>query len=157
MKCQKSGCSRLVHHVCSIEWAASNNLEEVGIAILCREHHPQYCHKFVARAGAIPNPTMRRQTSAEERMQMDAVLAEMGPPPDWSDDTNDSKTGEFGSSAVDDSLKSPEGVEIRRTMPGSAETQMSVGVPNPSERAVTAATTTARAGKKRTIACRKGV
>jgi hypothetical protein len=90
-------------------------------------------------------------------MQMDAVLAEMGPPPDWSDDTNDSNTGEFGSSAVDDSLKSPEGVEICRTMPGSAETQMSVGVPNPSERAVTAATTTARAGKKRTIACRKGV
>jgi len=42
-------------------------------------------------------------------------------------------------------------------MPGSAKSQMSVSIPDPSERAGTAATTTAQAGKKRTIACRKGV
>ena len=100
--CQQSGCSRLVHHVCSIKWAASSNLEEVGIAIFCREHHPKYCHKFVSGARAIPNPT----TNADS---MDDVLFE------------DSNTGEFGSSAVNDSLKSPDGMEIHRTMPGSAE------------------------------------
>jgi hypothetical protein len=42
-QCQYSGgCTKFVHHVCTIEWASSNNIQEGGIAVLCREHHPEY-------------------------------------------------------------------------------------------------------------------
>ena len=43
VKCQYSGgCNNLVHHICTIEWATENNIEVDSIAILCREHHPEY-------------------------------------------------------------------------------------------------------------------
>ncbi len=42
-RCQYSGgCNKYVHHPCTIDWAIDNNIEEGGIAILCREHHPEY-------------------------------------------------------------------------------------------------------------------
>jgi hypothetical protein len=42
-RCQYSGgCNKYVHHPCTIDWAIDNNIEEDGIAILCREHHPEY-------------------------------------------------------------------------------------------------------------------
>jgi hypothetical protein len=128
LKCQQSGCSKLVHHVCLIEWVASNNLDEGGIATFCRQHHPQYCQKITANSNA--NPTERRPTSAEEKARMDAVLAAIGPPPEWfndvggdrnDDDSGDSKDGESGGSAFDFSFNSPEGIEMRRATPGTSE------------------------------------
>jgi hypothetical protein len=42
IKCQRSGCKKYVHHLCSIQWVALMNLPEEGIETLCRAHHPQY-------------------------------------------------------------------------------------------------------------------
>jgi hypothetical protein len=113
------------------------------------------------------NPTERRPKSAEEKARMDAVLAAIGPPPEWfndvggdrnDDDSGDSKDGESGGSALGFSFNSPEGIEMCRPTPGTtSESRMSVGVPDPSDRAATTAKTTARAGKKRAVPCRKGV
>jgi len=50
-KCERFGCLKYLHHVCSIQWAAKNNLPEDGIATLCRAHHPQY-KKYVTAAAA---------------------------------------------------------------------------------------------------------
>ncbi len=109
-----------------IEWVASNNLDEGGIATLCRQHHPQYCQKITANLNA--NPTERRPTSAEEKAHMDAVLAAIGPPPEWfndvggdrnDDDSGDSKDGESGGSALNFSFNSPEGIEMRHPTPGT--------------------------------------
>jgi hypothetical protein len=45
-KCQYSGgCNKYVHHLCTIEWATENGIEESGIATLCRQHHPEYQSK----------------------------------------------------------------------------------------------------------------
>ena len=45
VKCQYSrGCTKFVHHVCTIEWARENNIDEGGIALMCRDHHPEYIH-----------------------------------------------------------------------------------------------------------------
>jgi hypothetical protein len=54
--CQRVGCSKYIHHVCSIEWALKNKLPEGGIATLCRAHHPHYT-KFVAAAAAAAAST----------------------------------------------------------------------------------------------------
>ncbi len=98
---------------------------------------------------------------------MDAVLAAIGPPPEWfndvggdgnDDDSGHSKDGESGGSALDFSFNSPEGIEMRCPTPGTtSESRMSVGLPDPSDRAATTAKTTAQAGKKRAVPCRKGV
>ncbi len=61
---------------------------------------------------------------------MDAVLAAIGPPPEWfnyvggdrkDDDSGDSKDGESGDSAFVFSLNSPEGIEMHHPMPGTSE------------------------------------
>ena len=42
-KCQHSGgCDKYVHHLCTIEWAQDNNIDESSILTLCRKHHPEY-------------------------------------------------------------------------------------------------------------------
>jgi hypothetical protein len=42
-RCQYSGgCNKYTHHHFTIDWATDNNIEDGGIAILCREHHPEY-------------------------------------------------------------------------------------------------------------------
>jgi len=41
-KCQRGECKNYVHHICSITWASENQIEESGIAILCRKHHPGF-------------------------------------------------------------------------------------------------------------------
>ena len=46
---------------------------------------------------------------------------------------------------------------MHHPMLGSSESCMSFGVPDASKRAMTDATTTAHGGKKKTIACQKGV
>ena len=92
--------------------------------------------------------------SAAEKKRMDAVLETLGPPPEWISDTinNDDDVVD-----ADVEMSSPDGILMHRPMPGSSESRMSVGVPDASKRATTDATTTARAGKKKSIACRKGV
>ena len=52
IKCQQPECKKFTHHVCSIEWANANKLPELGIAASCREHHPQYCKKFIGTTNA---------------------------------------------------------------------------------------------------------
>jgi hypothetical protein len=43
IKCRYAGgCTKFVHHLCTIQWASENNVDEGGIATLCREHHPEY-------------------------------------------------------------------------------------------------------------------
>ena len=43
IKCQYSGgCNKFVHHICAINWATENNVEEGSIATLCKQHHPMY-------------------------------------------------------------------------------------------------------------------
>jgi hypothetical protein len=43
IKCQFSGgCNKFVHHLCTIQWAIANNVDEGGIATLCKEHHHEY-------------------------------------------------------------------------------------------------------------------
>ncbi len=45
-RCQYSrGCDKYVHHLCTIEWATENGIEESSILTLCRKHHPEYQHK----------------------------------------------------------------------------------------------------------------
>ena len=45
IKCQYAGgCNKFVHHLCTIQWACENNIDEGGIATLCRDHHPEYIH-----------------------------------------------------------------------------------------------------------------
>jgi hypothetical protein len=98
---------------------------------------------------------------------VDALLAAIGPPPEWfndvrgdrnDDDSGDSKDGESGGSALDFSFNSPEGIEMRCPTPGTtSESRMSFGVSDPSDRAATTVKTTAREGKKRAVPCRKGV
>jgi hypothetical protein len=95
----------------------------------------------------------RRQISAAEKKRMDAILNTLGPPPEWFSDPIDDD--EIVDAEVE--LQSPDGVTMHRPMPGSSESRMSVGVPDPAERATSDARTTSRAGKKKTIACRKGV
>jgi hypothetical protein len=51
-KCQRGGCSKYLHHICSIQWETKNNIPEGNIASLCRAHHPHY-QKYVAAAAAI--------------------------------------------------------------------------------------------------------
>ena len=42
-KCQRFGCTKYLHHVCSIEWESKNNIPEGdNIGTLCRAHHPGY-------------------------------------------------------------------------------------------------------------------
>ena len=53
IKCQYSGgCKKFVHHTCTIEWASENNVDEGGISILCREHHPEFQH-YLARSSKV--------------------------------------------------------------------------------------------------------
>lgn len=53
IKCQYSGgCNKFVHHTCTIEWASENNVDEGGISILCREHHPEFQH-YLARSSKV--------------------------------------------------------------------------------------------------------
>ena len=52
IKCQRAGCEKFVHHVCSIEWVISKKLPEGGIGTFCREHHPQACHTIRASSTA---------------------------------------------------------------------------------------------------------
>ncbi len=43
IKCHISGgCNRFVYHLCTIQWAVANNVDEGGIATLCKEHQPEY-------------------------------------------------------------------------------------------------------------------
>jgi hypothetical protein len=84
---------------------------------------------------------------------MDAILNTLGPPPEWFSDPIDDD--EIVDAEVE--LQSPDGVTMHRPMLGSSESRMSVGVPDASKRATTDATTTAWGGKKKSIACRKGV
>jgi len=42
-KCQHpEGCDKYVHHLCTIEWAHDNGIDEQSILVLCRKHHPEY-------------------------------------------------------------------------------------------------------------------
>jgi len=41
-ECQRKDCTNYAHHICSIKWAEQYNIEERGIATLCRTHHPGY-------------------------------------------------------------------------------------------------------------------
>jgi hypothetical protein len=42
-KCQHpEGCDNYVHHLCTIEWAHDNGIDEQSILVLCRKHHPEY-------------------------------------------------------------------------------------------------------------------
>ena len=50
-RCQRVGCSKHLHNICSTQWADKNNLPKGGITQVCRAHHPQY-QKFVAAANA---------------------------------------------------------------------------------------------------------
>lgn len=50
IKCQRLGCNRHVHHLCTIRWQEANNLPEVTTSTLCREHHPQYFKFTVPKA-----------------------------------------------------------------------------------------------------------
>jgi hypothetical protein len=53
MKCQYAGgCTKFVHHLCTIQWASENNVDEGGIATLCREHHPEY-HRFSKQSSPV--------------------------------------------------------------------------------------------------------
>jgi hypothetical protein len=53
MKCQYAGgCNKFVHHLCTIQWASENNVDEGGIATLCREHHPEY-HQFSKQSSPV--------------------------------------------------------------------------------------------------------
>ncbi len=61
--CQRVGCSKYLHHVCSIQWASKNKLPEGGIATLCRAHHPHY-QKFVAAAAAAATTAVTASTAS---------------------------------------------------------------------------------------------
>ncbi len=50
-KCQRGGCSKYLHHLCSIQWETKNNIPEGNIASLCCPHHPHY-QKYVGAAAA---------------------------------------------------------------------------------------------------------
>jgi hypothetical protein len=53
IKCQYAGeCTKFVHHLCTIQWASENNVDERGIATLCREHHPEY-HQFCKQSSLV--------------------------------------------------------------------------------------------------------
>ena len=41
-KCQHKNCKNYGHHICSITWAEQYQMEEEGIANLCRIHHPAF-------------------------------------------------------------------------------------------------------------------
>jgi hypothetical protein len=42
IKCQYAGgCTKFLHHLWTIQWACENNIDERGIATLCRDHHPE--------------------------------------------------------------------------------------------------------------------
>jgi hypothetical protein len=42
IKCQHKGCKKYAHHICSITWAEKYQVEEGGIATLCKKHHPGF-------------------------------------------------------------------------------------------------------------------
>ncbi len=53
IKCQYAGgCTKFAHHLCTIQWASENNVDEGGIATLCREHHPEY-HQFCKQSSRV--------------------------------------------------------------------------------------------------------
>jgi hypothetical protein len=53
IKCQYAGgCTKFVHHLYTIQWASENNVDEGGIATLCREHHPEY-HQFCKQSSLV--------------------------------------------------------------------------------------------------------
>jgi hypothetical protein len=53
LKCQYAGgCTSFVHHLCTIQWASENNVDEGGIATLCREHHPEY-HRICKQSSLV--------------------------------------------------------------------------------------------------------
>ncbi len=53
IKCQYAGGgTKFVHHLCTIQWASENNVDEGGIATLCREHHPEY-HQFCKQSSLV--------------------------------------------------------------------------------------------------------
>ena len=42
IKCQHKDCKKYAHHICSITWAEQYQIEEGGIATLCKNHHPGF-------------------------------------------------------------------------------------------------------------------
>jgi hypothetical protein len=53
IKCQYAGgCTKFVYHLCTIQWASENNVDEGGIATLCRDHHPKY-HQFCKQSSFV--------------------------------------------------------------------------------------------------------
>lgn len=58
-KCQRFGCFKHLHHVCSIEWVKKNKLPEGNtIATLCRGHHPGYQQSKITPSSARGRPTI---------------------------------------------------------------------------------------------------
>ena len=58
--------------------------------------------------------------NAAEKMRMDAILNNIGPPPDWFNDI----LYDDGVVKADDELHSPDGIEMHRPMPGSSDFRM---------------------------------
>ena len=52
-KCQRFGCIKHLHHICSIQWATKNNIPECTIATLCRTHHPGYADAAMLAASSF--------------------------------------------------------------------------------------------------------
>jgi hypothetical protein len=60
IKCQFSrGCNIFVHHLCTIQWAIANNVDEGGIATLCKEHHHVYQHFSEQCSTLNPKPNWK--------------------------------------------------------------------------------------------------
>jgi hypothetical protein len=55
--CQRFGCNKHLHHLCSIQWEMKNNLPEDNITMLCRAHHLHYKKYVAAMTAASPSTT----------------------------------------------------------------------------------------------------
>ncbi len=53
------GCNKFVHHLCTIQWAIANNVDEGGIATLCKEHCHEYQHFSEQRSTLNPKPNQK--------------------------------------------------------------------------------------------------
>jgi hypothetical protein len=66
IKCQFSGgCNKFAHHLCTIQLAVANNVDEGGIATLCKEHNHEY-QRFSEQCFTL-NPKRNWKTGSRNR------------------------------------------------------------------------------------------
>ncbi len=69
LKCQREGCIRQVHHLCSIEWESSVGIAESTISSYCRYHHPIYPTRNqlqTVTTSGVNNPTSPSSINNED-------------------------------------------------------------------------------------------